>query len=582
MEIEVIDKIEGLLPYISEWQAILKEIDNDNIFLEPDWIMLRLKYLTGRCKLFILIVNSGKKVAGICPLMVTDRGVCNEISFIGSRESSNNDFILREKYREEALGCILNFLRGLKGIYIIKLSMLAAKSANSILMKVYLKAGKVPQAVDTIVHYIISLQGKEFNAYYESKFGKNTRHTMKKKEKRLNDLGVLTYKRISSAEIDRMFMVHDKRWLRKIGNSSFSKGDTKEFYKELALNNNTRFMVTVDAITLNSKIISFIYGFEYNGRVLLIRIAHDDDFYFLSPGELVWKKKIEESFLLNARVIDFGPGYEPYKVKWANECEEIFTVIFPSDNLQSKLIFYIKYWSCIKLISAIKKNKRIYNFRKYYLGKLKYLFSRENICDNVKKVKKSVEQYGLSGYIAKKITDYISAIYSHRTYLILSKYLRGTKISEGNLRVREATIDDLEILTEVMNKSSSDIIRRFTDKHECYITTHNNELIHYCWINCGRIKISGVDLNLPLGNLDVCIYDTFLKKNYVTENNCRYILSCILNLLYRKNYKRCYVAIDCRGNSPESEIYKEKSRPVYKVIEKVLFGRIKHNAIKLS
>ncbi len=582
MKIEIIQSIEKLLSYRTEWESILEEMNRDNVFLELDWIISRWEFLKDKHKLFTLIVTKDQEIIGICPLMASDKRICNEISFIGSRESSSNDFILRDKHRREALKCILDFMRDLKGKNIIKLNVLSVKSANYIMLKEYLNSNRVPYASSTIIRYFMSLKGKEFNTYFEDRFGNKARHTMSNKEKKLKGLGELAYKKASLDEIDEAFEIHNKRWLRKIGNSSFSIGGTKEFYKGLALNKNIRFKTNVDAITINNKIISFIYGFEYNGKISLMRIAHDDDFYFLSPGELVWKKKIEECFLSQMRVIDFGLGYEPYKAKWTDECEEVFTIVLPSDNLQSAIIFYIKYWVSLKLINAIKKNKRIYSFRKYYLGKLKFLFSKVHISNEVSKLKRAVEQNGLSKYIIKKFIDYTGKIFSNKRYLILSKYLKSAEISQGNLEVKEATIDDLDVLSEVMNESSSEIIRRLVNKHQCYITIYNNEIIHYSWINCSRIEISGVDLKLPLGKTDIHIYDTFMKRKYKNENIYMYTFSSIFNLLYKKNYKRCYITLDCCDKSLGNEIYKEIFSPKYKILEKRLFGTIKHDVIELS
>ncbi|MDD3704659.1 MAG: GNAT family N-acetyltransferase [Clostridiaceae bacterium] len=571
MRIEIINNIEKLMSYKEEWDKILEKMNSINMFLELDWITYWWKFFGYKHELLVLVIADNNKVAGFCPLMITKKRVHNEVGFIGSRESGRMDFLLREELREEALECIFNFLRNLKGKNIVKLNGVPEKSENYGLIKKYIKKHKVPFAHSSIVCYFLNLNGIDFKNYFEYRFGKKTRQTMSSKEKKLSRLGKIGYKRINTSELDEVFEIHDKRWLRKIGNSSFSKGETREFFKELLSYNCEKFNVSVDAITINNRVISFMYGFEYKGKYLFYRIAHDDDYAFLSPGELVFKKKMEECFSSKINVFDFGTGYEPYKAKWSDYCEEIFNIVIPSKNLQSSLIFYLQYWSNIKLKGILKRNKAIYNFRKYSLGKIKLLFSRAYISEQIGRLKRNMDRIGI-----------MPCIFCFKKYLLSEIKIVNKDVSQNSLQVKEASIDDLDALSEVMEESSSNIIRRFVNKHKCFITTSNSEIIHYCWINCGRIKISGVDLNLPLGNLDVCIYDTFLKRNYVTENNCRYILSCILNLLYRENYKRCYVAIDCRDNSPESEIYKEKSRPAYKVIEKVLFGRIKHNAIKLS
>lgn len=571
MRIEVIDNIEKLMSYKEEWDKILEKTNIDNMFLELDWITYWWKFFGYKHELFVLVITDKNEVAGFCPLMITKKRVHNEVDFIGSRVSGRMDFLLREESREEALECIFSFLRNLRGNNIFKLNGVPEKSENYGFIKKYIKENNIPFVHSGLVCYYLNSKDVDFKNYFEHRFGKKSRQTMSSKEKKLGRLGKLEYKRIFTSELDEAFEIHDKRWLRKIGNSSFSKGENREFFKELLSNNCGKLNARVDAITINNRVISFMYGFEYKEKYLFYRIAHDDDYAFLSPGELVFKKKMEECFSTTINILDFGAGYEPYKAKWSDYYEEIFTIVMPSRNLQSSLVFYLKYWSYIKLKTVLKRNKAIYNFIKHSLGKIKLMFSRTYISERIDRLKRNMDPIGI-----------ISCIFCFKKYLLSEIKVVNKDVSPNDLKVKEATIDDLDALSKVMKESPGNIIRKFVNKHKCFITTCNCEIIHYCWINCGRIEISGVNLKLPFGNFEVQIYETFMKKNYRNENNYRHILSCILNLLYRENYKSCYVAIDCRDNSPESEIYKEVSHPVYKVIEKRLFGTTKHSVIKLS
>ncbi len=581
MEIKVIDSIDELMLYKVEWDSILKEINNDILFLEPDWILFWWKFFGDKHDLFVLIVFNDEEIAGICPLMITNKAIYNEIRFIGNRESSSNDFILRDKYREEAFECICNFLRNLEGKNIIAFDVISEQSANYALLNKYLKVNKVPFVSKEVICYFLNLKDNSFKDHFEDRFGKKTRQTMNGKEKKLKNLGNLAYKRVvTSDEIDEVFEIHEKRWLRKIGNSSFSKGGTKEFYKELALNKNMKFNINVDAIKLNNRIISFMYGFEYNSKYLSLRIAHDDDFYFLSPGELVFKKKIEECFSSQIGVFDFGLGYEPYKAKWTDDYKRAYNTIMPSDNLLSRLIFYIKFWTRIKLIIALKKNKRIYNFKKYYLGKIKYFFTSKNISDKITRIKRAVERDGLLSIIAKSFITSTGKIFSHKQYLILEKNIEIVELPQSNMQVKEAEMDDLDALSKAMNESPSSIVRRFINKYKCYITLHDGKIIHYCWIDCSSIEISNIKLNILFGKSEVHIYEAFVEKKY--KNNYEYILSNVFNLLYRNSFRKCYITVNSSEKSFENEIYKKIFHPRYKVFEKRLLNTVKHNIVELK
>lgn len=582
MEIKVVDSIEKLLFYREEWESILKEMNNDIVSLELDWIICWWRFFGDRHRLFVLLVINNQEVAGICPLISTKKGMCNEIDFIGGRESCRMDFILRDKFREEAMKCIIDFLRRLRGRNIIKFHGVSEKSVNYTLMKKLLKEDQAAFITNSNDFYFIKSLNTDFNIHLENRFGKAARYTMSKKEKKLRALGSLVYKKISLAEIDGVFMIHEKRWLRKIGNSSFSKGATREFYKNLAEDKSAKFCASISAVTLNNRIISFIYGLEYNGRTSLIRIAHDDDFYFLSPGELVWKKKLEECFLSQVRLIDFGPGYEPYKARWTNDCEKVFSVLLPSGNLLSVLIFYIQYLTGTKLKAAIKSNKGINNFRRQYLSKLKLLVSKEHIIDTINRLKRTIARNGLGQVILNSFTGLAGRVFIRKQYLILVKYLKSAAPPQSSLHVREATTGDLDALSEMMNESASMIIRRFVNKHECYLVLYNGKIVFYCWINCSELKISGLELDLPFENSDVHIYEVFTENKYRGAHSHIEIYSSVFHQLHKKNYKRCYITLDCGGKAFDSEVHKEIFSPRYKILEQRLFGNVKHSITNLE
>lgn len=582
MQIQIIDNIERLLYYKAEWDNMLKQTNNGILFLELDWIVLWWRFFGGKHKLFVLIITKDQEIVGICPLMKTNKRFYNEINFIGGRQSGRMDFILKDELREEVLKNVFIFLRDLKGNNIIELHGMCEKSENYSLLKNLIIVNRVPYIYSNRVFYFLNLRDKEFSSHFENRFGKKTRQTMSKKQNKLKYLGNLEYKRISQSDIDGVFEIHEKRWLRKAGNSSFSKAESKEFYKELISYNNIRFRTIIDAITLNNRIISFIYGFEYNNKYYFIRIAHDDDFYFLSPGELIFKKKIEECFSSKISSLDFGAGYEPYKARWTDDYEKIYTTTMPSNSLQSNLIFYIKYWTSIKMINAMKNSKIIDRFRKHYFGKLKFLLSKENISDKITTIRRSAYQIGLLEYIIQHFINLTSKIFSHKQYLILEKYISSVETFKNEIHVKEATIDDLDGLSKVMNKSQSDIIRRLVNKHKCYIAFYDGEIIYYCWVNRSSIVLSDRELYIPLEDSDDFIYEAFIKKDYKNEYSYTHILSSIFTMLYKENCRRCYIIINASNKSLENEIYKKIFDPKYKVLEKRILKTIKHYIVDLK
>lgn len=570
MRIERIDCIDNLLKYKSDWNRILSEMKNDNLFLELDWIEKWWAFFGSHYRLCVLVLLKDGEIAGFGPFMETDKGLCKEIGFIGSREASSMDLMLRDPYREEGVAAICNFFRNQKGRKIIKLHGIPESSQNYELLKKYLEEDKAFTFSSFLNSYYIYIQGKDFYSHLEDKFGKETRANMNKREKRINRLGALTYKRIPPSKLDEIFEVHEKRWQRKIGNSSFSKGDNKEFYKELALKNDLGFEVTVDALLLKDRVISFVFGFEHNKRYLFKRIAHDDDFYFFSPGELVLKKKIEECFSFGEGIIDFGSGYEPFKAKWTDVHEKLTTVFFSADNLQSTLVLLLKYWTKIRLIAAIKNNKPLYHFKKYTLGKIKFTLSGSHLSSVLDKIRRTIKQYGLLKYMGNRLGAWTGKVFHYQRHVILERKLRNAHIAEGSFAVREADVEDIDLLAQLMIMPASHIIRRFANRHRCYIALQKEEPVFYCWINCSGVELSGMKQHISFGEGDAFIYDVFLKRQY-GEADYLWILQNVMGLLAKAGFKTCYMA--SQGH-PQGDA--EILHPRYEIKEKKVFGTVTH------
>jgi len=535
VNIKMLNSWEEVFQYKNIWDDILRETDNSIVFITFEWLYMWWQYHGFKKKLFILMLSKDDEIIGFCPLMKVPKKGYEEIRFIGGDEASYMDFVIREAYKNDTIEWSLDYLMGLNGRFIINLHGLSETLESCSIIERYLSSRSLSYSKTSLERYYINIDGQNFNKYLKERFGRGSIQTMGRKERRLKRLGKVSFKTLSPKTvtppiIENIFDIHDKRWQRKIGSSKFSKGVTREFFKSLVLADDLPFKTIINTIDVGDKPISFIYGFEYNNRYMFYRIAHDDNFDIFSPGEMVLKEKIRESFEKGLNVFDFGLGYEKYKTAWATHKRNIVNYIFPGGNAYSKLLY-----NTLKLKSNVRRSLRnnpiIYNFVKYKLGKIKFWLYPEN----TKKAIIRLIQYFKNGLI--KVLTYM---YWKHSYYIAYKQLNYLNKEKQNILTKEASIQDLEVLLDVTRLKSREIIRRFLEGDKC-ILIFTDQGIFCLWFNSSSINIEEIGYSEQLNSNSAFLYDYYTNKKRMKLNID--ILHCALEYLSRQNYEKCYLAV---------------------------------------
>lgn len=448
------------------------------------------------------------------------------------------DFIIEDKYKEKAISYIMDFLFQIQGKYAYNFYGIFEDSKSYRIILQYLQKKKIPFFIHGLLCFYQEISG-DFENYFNKQFSGKTKNTMRRKENRLNKLGEVSFEKLKLQNLEQVFRIHDKRWQRKIGNSEFSEGKTEEFFKDLYLNNDAcSFKTTIDAITLNNKVIAFIYGFTCRGRYIFYRIAHDDDFHIFSPGELVLREKIKQCFEKDTSIFDFGVGYEPYKADWTDNWINVNTLFFHNNSLIPYLI-YNKLKAIKKIKSILKKNKRILNFKKYTLGRLKYKVSRENRLQHFKKW----QSKGLS-YLVEKT---INSLYRYEECIILQYKLKkiGKRINlEYPYYLYEIPINDLEVISNISGEKTSSIVRRLSLEHKFLILKKKDKTICHFWSGVNNINIAQVKQNRKIKKKEAMIYDIGLINLDEVLEIWDHLIEELKIHFYSKDYLNLYIAFN--------------------------------------
>jgi len=231
----------------------------------------------------------------------------------------------------------------------------------------YLQVKRIANYRSMIVCPVLQLTEIQFDQYFAKR---KKKHGLDRKERRLKELGAVSFEPLRKNDIEKMFSLHTKRWEEKNDTSGFSEGKTKDFFQKLLQAESAAFQTKVDALYVDDRLIAYLYGFECRSRYLFYLPAHDDDYGKFSPGRILFKQKIADCVQSEIEIFDMSIGYEPYKFDWSNETKFAARFIFPSKHSLAR-IFYFVYSAKARLIDSLKKNRKLVLFKRNFLGKVK-------------------------------------------------------------------------------------------------------------------------------------------------------------------------------------------------------------------
>jgi len=543
MKIKVITDINEFKEYRLQWNNILEKMNNTNPFLDFDLICTWWSYFGQDKRLFIIVIIKDIKIIGFSQFMINKKAIGEEINFIGFPQYSYNDFVVEAKYKKYFINKVMEYL--FNHSYLISLNGLSEDSDTINLIKDYLIKDKVKFSTSVTPAYFIEKHAG-FKEYYKGLNSGQIRN-IDKREKRLKKLGCIEYRKIDDENLEEIFNLHDKRWMKKNDTSNFSVGNTKEFFKEVCLNKKLSFEVSVKGLYLNNRIIAYEYGFKLKDRYVYYRVCHDDDYYIYSPGKIITKYIIKTNFDKEINYFDFGIGYEEYKTYWTDSYKNIYKIVFSTNKLS---LNYKISKTKENFIKSLKKNYKFVMFIRNTLGKIKYYLSFRNI--------KNI-----------KITEYARKIISVEDYRILEINLNHLNYLNDLYPIKKCNIDEIDLITEMTNKKKADLIKMFYYGFDLFLKYDNNKL-HYMFWTKKNIKLPEINYNENLNDDSLFIYDIYFNEKYSNKNNINEILSYIK----QRGFKRCYL----KTNKKSSKIlrgldYRQYMRKSYiRFLDKYLKG----------
>lgn len=298
----------------SEWESILRESDEDEIFLTQGWLMSWWRTYGERRDMMVLTAEEDGELVGYAPLMVSSRGTVlpwRKVEFIGSGPSDRCGIVAKEG-RGDVHRALWDHLSERGGWDMIELRDVRGDGPTAQnLMFMYPEAEFVATGSPKI-----SIEGNY--AKYLSGLSKSMRTNLSRySRKLLEEMNVRFVVRRRKSEVEEGVRIlrelSDARWDSM---NVLSTPGMVDFISRAVKVLSADGHVVFHTLEHEGEPIAITLGFEYRGKYLYYLSGFDTEYSKLSPGSVLLSKIIEECHERKLSEVDLLRGNEPYKYKF--------------------------------------------------------------------------------------------------------------------------------------------------------------------------------------------------------------------------------------------------------------------------
>jgi CelD/BcsL family acetyltransferase involved in cellulose biosynthesis len=173
----------------------------------------------------------------------------------------------------------------------------------------------------------------DFDTLYAAKRSPETRHSSRKKDRKLTGLGEIKFFLPASLDethsiLDTMFAQKTKQLAETGVHGVFGKGEMDFIHRLASETMNGKLMLLPYTLKCNGETVAVILGAQANDTCwLLISSMGFGEARKYSPGDYVLRHVIEHCCKENFLRIDFSSGDAPYKSQWAEETIHLYCTL---------------------------------------------------------------------------------------------------------------------------------------------------------------------------------------------------------------------------------------------------------------
>jgi len=337
---EILKKTPDFSALKMEWIELLKDTNNDNMFLTWEWMYTWWIYFCNGRELYLITVRLDGKLIGIAPLVARARNLkrgelFRSLEFIGSGDVGSDylSLLLRKGHEQKATDAITDCL--VRQNLILDFSRFDQNSLtmNALIEKLHSHGWKSTRTTSTVSPYI-NLESYNWDTFIASR-GRSHRANVRKRLKTLNDEFRVTFEKVNSDErrsksLQQLIAWHLTRWQGKGGSTALHSKALLQFHEEFSRLALERGWLRLFMLWLDARPAVSMYCFSYGNKYLFYQMGFDQSLLNYSVGLVGTALAIQAALTEHATEYDFLHGDEPYKYLWTHQQRQLLRVdLFP-------------------------------------------------------------------------------------------------------------------------------------------------------------------------------------------------------------------------------------------------------------
>jgi|TARA_Y100000031_G_scaffold150172_1_gene189099 hypothetical protein len=324
-----------------KWNSLLQGSKSDTVFLTWEWMYTWWECFQENKQLFVLAVHDEEEnLIGIAPLCIDKKKiggipVLNYIKFLGTMPISSDhlDFIISKGREREILEAIVEYLFQENRWDLCLLSNMPSTSLTGKLLEEIMGNRPFQSKISQVCPYIsLPTQIVDFH----STLSRNRRNTIKRMRRNLqknyNGFEFVIWEEPDSIDIamERLFELHEKRWMIVKHKGNFIKNNVREFHKKIAsifLNSD---MLRLYFLRIKGKDVAAEYTFKYNNKLFDYQGGWDPEWSRDCVGDVLINLVIEDTIEKGYSEFDFLRGMEDFKTRLTDKAREEVDIFIPN------------------------------------------------------------------------------------------------------------------------------------------------------------------------------------------------------------------------------------------------------------
>lgn len=312
---------EELDPLAPEWAALLDRTPEPVAFLHPTWHRVWLEEFQDGRELLLLAVRDGAELVGVAPLLRAD----GKLSFVGNYSICDYmDFVVAPDRATEVFAALLTTLQSEAWSQIELRGLRDDSPTVSELLPAAERAGLTVEREDEAVAPRVQLPDS-WEAY-QAALNKKDRHELRRKLRRLGELGDLQLNAYTRAEdVEEHLPVLIRLMVESRGDkANFMSEQIGRFFHRMAPALARDGLLRLYELELNGNAIASVLCFDQGGRLFLYNSGYDPQYAQFAVGLGSKAMCLQDAIESGHTWVDFLRGHEPYKYDLGSKDRQIY------------------------------------------------------------------------------------------------------------------------------------------------------------------------------------------------------------------------------------------------------------------